>query len=73
MKLSLSRAILAEGQTPMGMSTSRCLRMGAAERSASHLRSPLTCSLQGGRAHRDTCVAEIPPSLPQGGIWEEPR
>lgn len=30
MKLSFSRSIVAEGQTPMGIKTSRCLRGGAA-------------------------------------------
>lgn len=57
-KLSLSRDIVAEGQTPMGMRASRCLwrwREGGAVRSMSAWPGALwLCFLQGERAHQDT-------------------
>lgn len=63
-KLSLSRIILAGGQVPMGMNISRCLGVGAAVRGMPACLGALSlCSLQGGRAHKEPCVAEVATTL----------
>ena len=52
-KLSLGRGVLARGQTPIGMRTSRCLWGGSSsEGGASLLRSPLSLLLTRGESPR---------------------
>ena len=57
-KLSLSSGILARGQTPMGMRTSRCLWGGSSsEGCAGLLRSPLSLLLTRKESPRGLCAA----------------